>query len=129
MPRHRKRPKRYEIGEGVGDAVEDVETRYRVVYFEALDLFIKYRFQLSGYQIYSKLEELLVKSANKQDTTEELEFICRFYGDDLHADVLKMQLEILATNLPEEASGHNLKSVLAYLTDLSEGKKLFMSEV
>ena len=93
LPRYRKRPKRYEIGEGEGHAVEDVETRYRLVYFEALDLLtigIRDCFQQLGYQIYSKLEELLVKSANKQDTNEVLEYICKFYGDNLHADVLKM---------------------------------------
>ena len=95
LPRHRKRPKRYKIGEGGGYAVEDVETRYRVVYFEALDLLIngiKDCFQQPGYQNWRSCWW-------SQDTTEELEFICRFYGDDLHADVLKMQLEIMATNL------------------------------
>ena len=73
LPRHRKWSKRYDIGKGEGHAVEDVETRYQLVYFEPLDLFIngiKNCFQQLGYQIYSKLEELLVKSANKQDTTE-----------------------------------------------------------
>lgn len=71
----------------------------------------------------------MVRFANKQDTTEELEFICKFCGDDFHVDVLKMQLDIMATNLPEVASGYNLKSVLAYLNDLSEGHKSLLSEV
>ena len=72
---------------------------------------------------------MLVKSANKQDTNEELEYICKFYGDDLHADALKMQLDIMATNLPEESSGYDLKSVLTYLTGLSEGQKSLLAEV
>ena len=66
---------------------------------------------------------------NKQDTSEELEYICKFYGDDLHADALKMQLDIMATNLPEESSGYDLKSVLTYLTGLSEGQKSLLAEV
>ena len=71
LPRHRKRPRRYEIGEGEGHAVEDVETWYQLVSLEAMDMLINGIKDL--FQIYSKLEELLVKSANKQDTNEELE--------------------------------------------------------
>ena len=68
LPKHRKWPKTYDIGEVEGHAVEDIEIRSQLLYFEAMDLFIngiKDRFQQLGYQIYSKLEKLLVKSAKK----------------------------------------------------------------
>ena len=40
-----------------------------------------------------------------------------------------MQLDIMATNLPEEASGTSLKSVLAYLTSFSNEQKSLLSEI
>ena len=90
---------------------------------------IKDRFHQPGYQTYSKLEALLLKSANKQDATEELDYICQFYGDDLNADVLNMQLDILATNMPVESSSHDLRFVVAYLRGLSEVQRSLLSEV
>ena len=86
----------------MGHVIEDAETRYRLIYYEVLDLLInsiKDRFHQPGYQTYSKLEALLLESANKQDATEELGYICQFYSVDLNADLLKMQLDILATNI------------------------------
>ena len=132
VPRHRKRPMRYEIGEGDGHVVKDAETRYRFIYYEGLDLLIngiKDRFQQPGYQTYSKLEGLLLKSANKQDATDELAYVCKFYGDYLDADSLKMQLNILASNMPTEPSGHDVRSTLVYLRDLSDAQRSLLSEV
>ena len=48
LPWQRKQPKRYDIGEGEGHIVKDVETGNQLVYLEAMDLLmngIKYRFQ------------------------------------------------------------------------------------
>lgn len=106
--------------------------RYRLIYYEVLDLLInntKDHFQQRGYQTYSKLEDLLVNSVNKKDTAEKLGYIYKFYGDDLNADVLKMQLDIMATNLPKESSGYDLRSVVMYHSGLSKGQRSLLSEV
>ena len=51
---------------------------------EALDLVIssmKSRFDQPGYKTYSKLEDLLVKAANKEEIKEEIKFVTEFYKD------------------------------------------------
>ena len=37
LPRKRKTPRRYEVGESEGDFLADEETHYRVIYYAALD--------------------------------------------------------------------------------------------
>ena len=52
---------------------------------------IENRFDQPGYQIYSRLESLLVKAANKLDYEEDIDFVVKFYGEDLSKDQLKVQ--------------------------------------
>ena len=83
LPRRRKRLRRYDDG-SEGDFPEEVEDFYRPIYFEAFDLLMcGIRFDQPGYRLYSKLEEVLVKAANKE---EELKFITDFYGDDMDSE-------------------------------------------
>ena len=136
VPRQRKRPKRYENGDGIGYMAESVETRYCLIYNEVLDLLInsiRNHFQQQGYVTYSKLEQLLLKSANRQDATDELKHICQFYGDDIDGNLLKVQLQVLSSNIStpvsKQQSGHHLDSVLEYLRSLSEAQRSLLSEV
>ncbi len=54
------------------------------------------------YRIYSKLEDLIVKAANKDDFDEELVFIGDFYKDDFNEGQLRMQLSVLSSSSPDE---------------------------
>ena len=77
--------RRYETGTGEGSHPEEVQDYYRHIFFEALDLTIngiQNQFDQPGYQIYSRLESLLVKAANKQDYEEDLDFVTKFYRED-----------------------------------------------
>ena len=80
LPRQRKRPRRYEGGEGEEYFPEKVEDFYRAIYFEALDVVsgIKECFDQPGYKLYSKLKDLLLKAANKQEHKEELKVVTDF---------------------------------------------------
>ena len=69
LPWQRKQPRRYEDGLADGEFHGDVK-----VY------------------LYSHLEQLLLKASEKKDTREDLEFICKFYGNDLDKENLKAQL-------------------------------------
>lgn len=132
LPRRRKTPKRYETGSGEGNFLEDVDSRYRQIFYEALDLIasaIESRFQQPGYKVYRKLEDVLVKAANKENYEEDLAFICHFYKEDLNQEQLKMQLGVMVSNLPEEPAAHNLRSVLQYLKELSDPQRCLLSEV
>ena len=129
LPHQRKRPRRYESGTSEGSFPQTVQDLYRITYYEALDLIIssiKSRFDQPGYKTYSKLEDLLVKAANKEEIKEEIKFVTEFYKDDFNEGQLKMQLEILSSNIPN-SSLHNLSSVLQYLKSLSQ--QALLSEV
>ena len=85
LPRKRKAPKCYEIGEG-GYHSPMVLDHYRQLYFEAIDLVtsgINNRFDQPGYAIYQNLEGLLPKAANKEDYSSEFTEVTTFYGSDI----------------------------------------------
>ena len=132
LPRRRKAPKRYAIGTGEGSNPERVEDYYRCAYFEALDLTInciENRFDQPGYQIYSRLESLLVKAANKLDYEEDIDFVVKFYGEDLSKDQLKVQLDILAANLPVMTERYDLPSLLSQLKAMSHAQRSLLHQV
>lgn len=132
LPRKRKVPRRYDMGTGEGDHPERVEDFYRVIYFEALDLItnsIQNRFDQPGYQTYSKLENLLIKAANKQDYTEELDFVTSFYTEDLSKEQLKVQLDVMTANLPHEADGYDFPAVLNQLKAMSSAQRSLICQV
>lgn len=131
LPRQRKRPRRYDEGQSDGNFPHAVQDHYKRIYFEVLDLVIngiKNRFDQPGYKIYSNLEELLVKAAKKCPFDEELEFVSDFYKDDLDKEELKMHLDIMAADFPADTD-IDLKSILAYLKNLSKPQRVLISQV
>ena len=75
LPRRRKAPCRFEPGNstGPGATPDTPEDRYRVLYFETLDVVttcVKDRFEQEGYKIYKQLEQLLITKG--QGNNEEL---------------------------------------------------------
>ena len=76
--------------------------------------------------VYGRLESLLTKAANKQDYEEELDFVTKFYGKDLCKEQTRMQLNILATNLPPCTGGYDL---LKQLKEMSEAQKSLLCQV
>ena len=68
---------------------------YHQLYYEAIDNIIcslKNRFDQPGYDVYCKLEQLLVKASLKEDFKAPFEFVCYFYKDDFQPDLLHAQL-------------------------------------
>ena len=104
-PRQRKAPLRYEVGGGDSFHFDSVEDHYRQKFFEAIDLAvtsIEDRFNRPGFLVYQKLEEVIIKAANKEDYTNELEEIVSFYGNDFDTDELSTQLDIFSSNFTIE---------------------------
>ena len=86
FPRKRKAPIPYEIGEGAGDFIDDVKVHYRHIFYLALDLIIngiQSRFDQPGYQVYCRLEEVLVKAARRENYEEALQDFNRLTGDPI----------------------------------------------
>ena len=132
LPWQHKRPRRCEESTQEEHFPGSVEDFYQPIYFEALDLAcngIQKRFDHPGYEVYSKLESLLVKAANSEGYEKELKFIVDFYKEDFNPEQLKLQLNILSCNLPPISSSHNLASILQHLKQLSASQRELMSEV
>ena len=133
LPRKRKAPKCYEIGEG-GYHSPTVSDHYRLLYFEAIDLTtsgINNCFDQPGYAIYQNLEGLLLKAANKEDYSSEFTEVTRFYGSVIDNSELTSQL-IFATKFAIECPASKkiaLVDILSFLRSLSEGQRIFFSQV
>ncbi|KAJ8039710.1 hypothetical protein HOLleu_13800 [Holothuria leucospilota] len=118
---------------------ESVEDYFRRIYLEAADSIvncIRDRFDQEGYKTYSKLQQLLLKTCNKQHVDEELlNFVCDFYGEDLRKGELRIQLEILgetmkATLEPNaKQSERTLPEVVDHMRGLSPGNREILSQV
>ena len=54
-------------------------------------------FDQSGYDIYSNLEELLLKAANGENYSRELDEVAEFYGNDFDKSELITQLQFEIT--------------------------------
>ena len=63
---------------------------YRQIHFEAID-----RFDQPSFDMYAKMESLLIKTFTSQDKSEELKFMEKLYNDDVNISVLTAQMEIL----------------------------------
>ena len=81
------------------------EQHYRRLYFEAYDLIIeciKKRFDQPGYAVYSRVEDLILKTMNHADYRLDFEFVTDFYGSDFDAYRLESQLEVFAAMFDRE---------------------------
>ena len=64
---------------------------------------IQVRFDQPGYAIYCNLESLLLKAANQENYSVELQKVISFYGNDFNESELSTQLQIFGTNFAREA--------------------------
>ena len=70
LPRRRKAPRRFEVGDGQGTFTETVQDYFRAEYYVAIDAAlacIRQRFNQPGYQTYCCLENLLASALNGTD--------------------------------------------------------------
>ena len=76
----------------------------RRVVFETIDTVIcciTDRFEQEGYQMYSEVEQLLMKTERADGEVDE---VLKFYGSDFENNTLLTQLRIFHTNYPTEMS-------------------------
>ena len=134
-PHQCKTSSRFETGNAPPEFPSTAEDHYRRIYFEVLDLVlqcIKDRFDQPGYQVYCKLECLLLKAAQNTDYSDELSFVLEQYSSDFKSDLLKAHLEIFVLNfaLPDvDRMSVTLRDVITYAKILTEMQKDLISEV
>ena len=132
LPRKRKRTVRYESGNAAPEFHTSIEGYYRQAYFEVLDVIcstIEDRFRQPVYQLYSNLEQLLLKAVCKENYSSEFDFVTKFYGPDLNVHALEMQLQIFATNFIMEGKKTSIKDILKYLRNISSAQRALLSEI
>ena len=87
LPRQKRAPCRFEIGTGSPSYPTTPQEHYRRIYFGAIDLMVNTidnRFNQASFDVYKKMESLLVKCLNCQDHSTKLHFLGTNYGDDVN---------------------------------------------
>ena len=84
--RKRKVPSRFESSERESYHYhENPEDKYKQVYYEAFDRVIaciRERFEQKDYQMYAKMQEILLSAVHKQECSEDtVDCVHSFYGD------------------------------------------------
>ena len=95
LPHQHKTPRRFDDGLTCGDFHDTPKAYYCQLYYEAIDNIIcslRNRFDQPGYEVYCKLEELLIKASSKEDFKDPFDFVCQFYKEDFQPDLLRAQL-------------------------------------
>ena len=114
-------PNRYDLGKAVGEHPATPKDHYRKVYFEALDLLISHieeRFNQPSFQVYQRLENLLIKSLSEEIEAleNEIKYICSLY-DEVDIQMLPTQLSLFRTMMGN-------KQLECFFDILSEVQKL-----
>ena len=84
---HKKTPQR---------EVENVSDHFKQFYMDAIHAateHIKERFEQPDYEMYSNLEQLVLKAARGQPFKDEYDTVTKFYGSDLDPFLLQTQLK------------------------------------
>lgn len=100
---------------------------YRQIFFEVLDYIttsINQRFSNPGYKVFSSLEEVVVKAANRE--AFDLETI-RQYRDDINFQLISVQLELLPSLF--DSQGITLSDVIKAFQNIGKSQYKFWSEV
>lgn len=132
LPRKRKAPSRFEIGHIEGYHAQTTEEYYCSIYFEVVDYAvssIQDCFDQPGFKVYKNLEELLVKAANKQDYSTELEEVVTLYDNDFDKSEHTAQLQIFITNFGKDNHPTTLQETIQLLQNLSHGQGVFLKQV
>lgn len=80
--------------------------------------------------MYVNLQEILLKAANKQDYSNELQTVTDFYGDDLDPVQLPTQLQLLTQHFGSVCNDNiRFKEIVNYLQSLSTAQRTLFSQV
>ena len=71
----------------------------------------------------------MLKAVKKENFSEKLKAVLEVYGTDLNASDLKLQLEILSTNIHVADSVTDVVDINNYLQQLSPAEKALLSQV
>ena len=135
LPRQKRAPSKLNDTTSEHYFPNSVQNHYRAIYFEAIDTLtssLKDRFDQTDFQMYSKLEQVLIKCAKSDSYEKELVECCLFYDNDFDVSKLRTQLQTFSTLWKEhnhDTSCLLLSDIINYFRTLSRPEILLMSEV
>lgn len=127
LPRRKRAPRRYEIGNAEPEYPATAHDYYRRIYFEVIDVLvasIKARFDQQGFHMLQNLETILLDPTR----INLIQDVCQFYGEDLNQRRLETQIKVLHTNAAEHGV-NALTDVVSFLKGLNSVEREFYSEV
>ena len=131
--RRRNSPINHMLGKAPGEHPEKVEDDYRRKYYAVLDTVvscIKERSEQPDYEIYSSLEQLLVKATMAKSYDEKFVTVTTFYRDDINSDLLSVQLKTLpAVIRSSDELVNTFYDVRNLVKELKQPLKALISEV
>ena len=103
------------------------------MYYQAIDLVIaaiNNRFNQADYDIYAKLEQVLLLAATNGNYSRELTEVTEFYKDDFNKSDLETQLEILS-QMKIDCAGDSItfQDIYKHLRGLSLSHHALVSQV
>ena len=128
LPRKRKPPQHSIVGTSETPLPLTAKSHYKAIYYESLDTVmccIKHRFEQEGYQMYSKLENLLL---NSKPDASQIEEAAIFYGTDFDKDKLIAQLQTFHSNYHIKKD-MCIKDFITFVKEMTGGQKQLLSEV
>lgn len=136
LPRQRKMPARYDEARDTYQYPDTKKEHYRCIYYESLDVLVNViaeRFDQPDYQIYLKMQELLIKGfRNNGNIDEEILGISELYFGDIDIDTLRAQLKLLpsiAQRYDFDQDKMNIMDIIRFMQSLSSADRGFVSEV
>lgn len=134
LPRQRKMPARYETGNAQAEYHSSVQSYFRHIYFEAIDLTvssIKGRYDNKDFNLHLQVEQLLLKCVTKSEYESEFVTVTEFYGDDLNQNDLQYQLTAFGMNFESEKQLDDvaLTDIITYFQLMPQRERKWLSEV
>ena len=111
---------------------ENAYNHFKQIYFEALDAIvnaIKDRFDQPGFELFSQVEQLFLKSVKKQDVTDELKMVEKHFKNDYDEESLLAELQLLPTIFEEECPPINLEDVVKVIKSFAPEKRKLIQNV
>ena len=140
LPRKRKKPN-YSILQYVkgnpkptGGAYhpENAYDHFKQMFFQALDATVNAindRFDQPGFELFSQVEQLFLKSVKKKDVTDELAMVEKHFKNDYDEESLIAELQLLPTIFEEECPPINLEDVVKVIKSFAPEKSKLIQNV
>jgi hypothetical protein len=136
LPRKRKAPKRFKIGQPQTHHFPQTATEhYAQIHFEAIDFAttaITSRFDQKDFKVYTNIQELLLKATANEIYDAELTEVLKVYGEDLDTFQLEGQLLLLpqvAASMGYDMSRFSIDDLITFFQSLDDSRKLLLSEI